>query len=54
MEDVAFVVCLECDTPCYSFDYEEKRGILNAFCTMCGNDDVKQFRLPTDDEIEDE
>jgi len=54
MEEVAFVVCLNCDTPSYSFEYEEKKGILSAFCAVCGNDDVKEFRLPTDDEVEEE
>lgn len=54
MEDVGFVVCLECDTPSYTFEYEERKGILSAFCTICGNDDPKQFRPPTDDEIEEE
>ncbi len=46
MEEVDFVVCLNCDTPCYSFEYEEKRGILSAFCAVCGNDEVKEFRIP--------
>ena len=54
MEDVNFVVCLECDTPSYTFEYDERRGILSAFCMICGADEPKQFRLPTDDEIEEE
>lgn len=54
MEEVAFIVCLNCDTPCYSFEYEERKGIVSAFCAICGNDEIKEFRLPTDDEVEDE
>jgi hypothetical protein len=54
MEDVAFVVCLNCDTPSYSFEYDAARGIRSAFCGICGNDEVKEFRLPTDDEVEEE
>jgi hypothetical protein len=52
-EEVEFVVCLNCDTPSYSFEHEEKKGIKSAYCNVCGNDDPKEFRLPTDDEIED-
>jgi hypothetical protein len=51
-EEVEFLVCLNCDTPCYSFEYEERKGIVSAFCSVCGNDEAKEFRLPTDDEIE--
>ena len=54
-DEVEFVVCLNCDTPCYSFEHEEKAGvgvIKSAYCTVCGNDEPKEFRLPTDDEIE--
>jgi hypothetical protein len=51
-EEVEFLVCLNCDTPCYFFEYEETRGIVSAFCSVCGNDEIKAFRLPTDDEIE--
>jgi hypothetical protein len=25
---------------------------VSAFCSVCGNDETKEFRLPTDDEIE--
>lgn len=51
-EEVEFLVCLNCDTPCYFFEYEDQKGIVSAFCNICGNDETKEFRLPTDDEIE--
>jgi hypothetical protein len=44
-----FVICLECETPCYEFEW--KGGALaEALCTCCGNDEVDQFA--TEDEIE--
>lgn len=54
MEEVPFVVCLNCDTPSYTFEYEERKGITSVFCAVCGNDEPKEFRLPTDDEYEEE
>ena len=51
-EEVEFLVCLNCDSPCYFFEFEEKRGIVSAFCSVCGNDMPKEFRVPSDDEIE--
>ena len=51
-EEVDFIVCLNCDTPCYFFEYDEKKGITSAFCSICGNDETKEFRLPSDDEVE--
>lgn len=49
--DIDFVVCRNCDTPCYQFDMDRKGGIESAFCTLCGNDDVAEFRLPDADEM---
>ena len=51
-DEVDFIVCLNCDTPCYFFEYDAKKGIVSAFCEVCANDDPLQFRPPSDDEVE--
>ncbi|MCC6131954.1 MAG: hypothetical protein IT186_18690 [Acidobacteria bacterium] len=48
--DYDFIVCKNCETPCYMFDLDRKGNIQSAFCTLCGNDDVTEFRLPDADE----
>jgi hypothetical protein len=42
-----FVICLECETPCYVFEWHDG-SITEALCTTCGNDDTDQFALPED------
>lgn len=37
-----YVMCLECETPCYVFEWEEGR-ITEILCEQCGNDDSEQF-----------
>jgi len=37
-----YVICLECESPCYVFESEDGK-IVEAFCTVCGNDDPAQF-----------
>lgn len=44
-----FVICLECETPCYEFEW--KNGVLiEAMCQSCGNEETDQFA--TEEEIE--
>ena len=42
-----YLVCLECDTPCYEFDWEDGE-IKEAVCRTCGNEDPEQFASPED------
>lgn len=37
-----FIICLNCETPCYTFEWQEGR-ILEAFCQACGNDELDEF-----------
>jgi len=37
-----FLVCVECETPCYVFEWEDGR-LVEAVCTVCGNEEVDQF-----------
>jgi hypothetical protein len=50
MGEPDYVICLECETPCYIFEWVEGH-LREAQCTMCGNDDPSQF--VTEEEIED-
>ena len=40
-----YVICLECETPCYVFEWEDGH-LTEALCQSCGNDDLEQFALP--------
>ena len=42
MDEPEYLICLQCETPTYQFDYAN--GKLAAIvCTACGNDDVSDF-----------
>jgi len=47
MSSVEYLICLDCETPCYVF--EERDGkITEAFCEACGEDDVDSFASEED------
>jgi hypothetical protein len=37
-----YVICLECESPSYVFEWENDRPV-EAFCALCGNDDPALF-----------
>lgn len=37
-----FLICLNCETPTYVFEYTNGR-LTSATCTACGNDDLNEF-----------
>ncbi len=42
-----FLICIECETPCYLFEWSS--GVVTeALCEVCGNDDPDQFATPED------
>ncbi len=46
-QEVEFLECKECESPCYTFQLDQARGvILQALCTVCGNDDPSEFKVP--------
>jgi hypothetical protein len=47
MASPEYLVCLECETPCYEFEWDEGK-LVEALCIACGNDDLEQFALPED------
>lgn len=45
-----YLICIECETPCYTFDWDNGRDkVTEILCTMCGNDKVEEFQ--TEDEL---
>lgn len=44
-----YLICLECETPTYVFEWKEGKTI-EALCQICGNDDVAAFA--TEEEYE--
>jgi hypothetical protein len=37
-----FLICLECETPCYEFEWADGQ-LAEVLCNMCGNDEPDQF-----------
>lgn len=44
-----YLICVECETPCYNFEWKEGRAT-EALCEACGNEEPDQF--VTEDEWE--
>lgn len=42
-----YIVCLECESPCYVFEWKEGKAI-EALCEVCANDDPELFATPDD------
>ena len=49
MASPEFLICLDCETPCYDFEWQDDK-IVEILCNVCGNDDPDQF--VTEDEFE--
>ncbi len=45
-EEIDYVTCMGCDTPCYIFDLGPDGKVASAFCTECGNDEPAEFAVP--------
>ncbi|MBZ5590149.1 MAG: hypothetical protein LAO05_16470 [Acidobacteriia bacterium] len=37
-----YLICMECETPTYVFEWADGK-VLEALCPMCGNDDPASF-----------
>lgn len=37
-----YLICLDCETPCYVFEWQNDR-VVEALCEVCGNDEPDQF-----------
>ena len=47
--DIEYLICRQCNTPCYDFQMDRGR-VIEAFCSICGNDDVILFTLTEDED----
>lgn len=47
-----YLICLECETPTYQFEYDSKEKLATVVCTACGNDDPSEFM--TESELEEQ
>ena len=47
MERPEYLICLNCETPCYVFEWSAGK-LTEAFCEVCGEDDVDIFATEED------
>jgi hypothetical protein len=47
MASPEYLVCLECETPCYDFEWDDGK-VSEVICRVCGNEDPEQFSTPDD------
>ena len=41
-----FVVCTQCETPCFTFEWDfQAFRLREAFCATCGNDELDEFEI---------
>ena len=52
MDEVDYLICKNCETPCYVFDMDDRGKLQNVFCQACGNDDAKEFLIPDAEDVE--
>ena len=51
MDEPEYLICLQCETPTYQFEFLDGK-IITCVCTTCGNDDPTEFM--TEAEIEEQ
>jgi hypothetical protein len=44
-QEIDYLMCTQCGTPCYVFEMEGSSRILEATCLVCGNDEVTLFNI---------
>ena len=42
-----YLLCLECESPCYIFEYKDDK-LIEVLCDVCGNEDPAQFATEED------
>jgi hypothetical protein len=51
-EEFDYVVCMNCESPCYVFEIDAKGRVTSAYCQICANDDPAEFRPPDVEELD--
>lgn len=49
MSEPDYLICLQCETPTYQFEYDNGK-VIQALCSKCGTDELSDFM--TEVEIE--
>jgi len=47
--EIEYLICRQCNSPCYVFQMDRGR-VVEAFCAVCGNDDVLLFTLTEEED----
>ena len=47
MDEPEYLICLQCDTPTYQFEYAGGK-LTSVICNTCGNDDPSDFMTETE------
>lgn len=47
MAGPSYLICVECESPSYIFEWEEGQ-VTEATCEVCGNEDPEQFMTEED------
>lgn len=42
MEAPEYLICIDCETPCYDFEIQAGE-VVEVLCAVCGNDQPDQF-----------
>ncbi|MEO8216991.1 MAG: hypothetical protein ABI718_07905 [Acidobacteriota bacterium] len=42
IDEPEFMVCLNCDSPSYAFEWSRGKAV-TVICEICGNDDPEEF-----------
>ena len=51
MDEPEYLICLQCETPTYQFEFLDGK-LIAVVCNTCGNDDITDFM--TEAEIEEQ
>jgi hypothetical protein len=43
MSEPEYLICLQCETPTYQFEYNEEGKLVTVICNTCGADDPSEF-----------
>ncbi len=43
MSEPEYLICLQCETPTYQFEYDDKGKLTTVMCNTCGADEPSDF-----------
>lgn len=43
MSEPEYLICLQCETPTYQFEYDSSGKLMTVVCTTCGSDEPSEF-----------